>query len=1023
MFQIGDIQVNLSMREVRVDGHPIPLGSRAFDILELLICAEGQLVSKDAIIRHVWPETIVEENNLQVHISALRKMLGAYRDLIKTVPGRGYRMVRANDGVADADPAVAVTKPVLVASQSVDDLDALQAKRVAPPVRETLPARVSTLIGREDATRELTMLLNAGRHVTVVGAGGMGKTSLAIEVARRVASDYPDGVFLLSLAPVADEAGVVDELVKATGVVRYCATTAVASTLSALSQRKILFVIDNCEHVLDAAAELTEAILQTNPVARVLATSRESLHTAGEILYALPPLATPGTGAPEHEVRDSSAVALFLQRAKSVDPSFAPDERGIRLIGTICRRLDGMPLAIELAAARAVMLGIREVLCNLDDRFRTLTGGRRTALPRHQTLKATLDWSHELLSDTERVVLRRLGIFVDGFTLNAAKSVVCNGEFAEEAMVGALSGLVAKSLVVATRTGVANRYRLLETTRAYALQKLDDYGEYRRTAACHALYIRDCAAMYGRRGGTTPDGDAFSEQLAREVGNMRAALSWAFSGRGDETIAVPLAAACAFFFFDGSRMAECCEWALKALDIIEHGKGAAGRHYQQKDVHLRLLAALAAGLVYAEGPTKRTRALWHQTLTLAMKLGCRDFEARAIWGLWNAAQYAGESRDAIDFAHRFRALAVQTGNSANEVLGQRLLGISLHFSGQQTDAYRELAQMLLRYDNSRHQLDLLGFTIDHRVVGQATLSRVLWLRGQREQGLRMAEESMANGRAQEHDLCVAYALVEALIPLTMLSGQWAQARAYNTALKDLAVRSGFRIWEHASACFDAVLHSIDDAGGLLGLAAFAPALAAIEAAGFLAHRPFLLGYYGQGLARAGSVEQGIAQIELALAICCENGDHWYSSELWRIRGEMLLAAGGEGGRAETPTLACEEKRDGRDGVGADTDRGPRNDKGNGKRNDKRGSNDKRRSDVATLTTPRACFERAIEIAASQGAEVFRLRALASLAMLPHLLPNALSSELSSGLSSDRSSALHCATSPNEPIRGLLSARA
>jgi predicted ATPase len=469
MIRIGPLHVLLEKREVRCNGVPVRMGSRAFDILELLIRARGELVSKEDIMRCVWPQTIVEENNLQVQIAALRKALGADRDLIVTMPGRGYRLLCAGEDTP-APAALDSTAPV--------------------PARFGLPIDTSMLVGREGTIAEILLVLEHARVVTLVGAGGIGKTRVALEAAARAASRYEDGVVFVPLASVSNPRFGLDALASALGMAQPTGSLSLDVILSRLSERRMLLVLDNCEHLIDTAAHIAGAITDTHPGIVVLATSREALRIPGERLQPVPPLDVPDENDTDDVVLQAGAVQLFVARARAAEPRFMLDAGSVRRIGALCRRLDGLPLAIELAAARAAVLGIDVLTEHLDDRFRLLAGGFRTALPRHQTLKATLDWSYRLLGEVERALLRSLGVFLDGFSLEAVYHIVEERGFSRTEALDALCGLVSKSLVIRESVGGVTRYRLLAVTRAYALQQLEDNGERKVMALAHARYFR-----------------------------------------------------------------------------------------------------------------------------------------------------------------------------------------------------------------------------------------------------------------------------------------------------------------------------------------------------------------------------------------------------------------------------------------------------------------------------------------------------------------------------------------------------
>jgi predicted ATPase len=354
---------------------------------------------------------------------------------------------------------------------------------------------VTELIGREAELSEVADLIRTHRLVTLIGEGGIGKTRLGLEVARLLLPEFADGVRVAELAPLSDPELVPITVSTAFGLNFTAGAISAERVADALGMRQLMLVLDNCEHVIDTAAGMAKAILHTNPAIRVLATSREPLRTEGEYLYRVTPLAVPAEGTDDmEEMQRYGAVELFLTRARAANPRFSPDGRTTAIAAAICRRLDGIPLAIELAASRGAALGIEELASRLDDRFNLLTGGHRTALPRHQTLRATLDWSYDLLSEPEREVLHYLTVFAGGFTLEAASTVAASSEIASSDVVDCVANLIAKSLIAADPGGARARYRLLETTRSYLLERLAEGGKLKEAAQRHAHYYRDLLA-------------------------------------------------------------------------------------------------------------------------------------------------------------------------------------------------------------------------------------------------------------------------------------------------------------------------------------------------------------------------------------------------------------------------------------------------------------------------------------------------------------------------------------------------
>jgi predicted ATPase/DNA-binding winged helix-turn-helix (wHTH) protein len=507
-------------RELLANGRPVKLGGRAFDVLMALIEAHGAVVSKNALMARVWPDRIVEENNLQWQISALRAAFGADRNLIRTVSGRGYQFTAGIDTVYGSPEGDAGTEtaaqPDTCAARPDEGIP-----RELPPTN--LPEPVSELIGRDGVLDEILSLTAAHRLVTLTGAGGIGKTRLALAAARGLLPQFADGVWLAEFSPIADPGLVPVTVAAAIGLDLGGGEVSAERVSRALAGRRLVLVLDTCEHVIGAAATLGEAVLRAGGTLHLLATSREPLRAEGEWVYPIPPLAVPAEDAEDaDDLLRYGGVRLFVERLRAAEPHFAPDRGSVAMITAICRRLDGIPLAIELAAARAAVLGVEEVAAHLDDRFRILTGGRRTALPRHQTLRATLDWSYELLSEPERVVLRRLAVFAGVFRLEAASVVIASSEIAPAEVVDGIANLVAKSLVTGVAGTAVARYRLLDTMRAYGLEKLAESGEREWLARRHTEHYRDLFERAEAEWETRPT-VAWPAQYAAEIDNLRAA--------------------------------------------------------------------------------------------------------------------------------------------------------------------------------------------------------------------------------------------------------------------------------------------------------------------------------------------------------------------------------------------------------------------------------------------------------------------------------------------------------------------
>ncbi len=488
-FSFGPFSLHNKKRLLERDGAPIKLGSRAIDILRLLVNRAGEVVPKNEILAYAWPNLVVEEISLRVHIADLRKALGdgkAGARYITNVPSRGYCFV------APVQRNAATPAPVPLSS-------APEPK--SPPV--ALPHRLERMVGREDVLGELSARLLSDRFVTLRGPGGIGKTTVAVALAHEMWTTFDGHVRFLDLGPLNDATLVPSTLASALGLVVHHADPT-DSIVHFLSDRRLLLVLDSCEHVIEVVARLAEQIHQQAPGVSILATSRESLLVEGEQIFELVPLQGPplGAGLSATQVLSYPAARLFAERAAAAGHRADITDEDADVLAEICGKLDGIALAIELAAVRVSAHGLRDIATLLDGRLKLEWRGRRTAPPRQQTLRATLDWSYGLISESERIVLRRLTIFAGPFTLQGAAAVAGEEDEPIDRVVDTLEQLVARSLVSARPEGSSTNYRLLDTTRAYAMQKLADGGEATGIARRHARYVqRALEQTMGESGG------------------------------------------------------------------------------------------------------------------------------------------------------------------------------------------------------------------------------------------------------------------------------------------------------------------------------------------------------------------------------------------------------------------------------------------------------------------------------------------------------------------------------------------
>ena len=839
-------------------GRPVSVGSRAIELLHVLIERQGEVVSKEELIARVWPNTFVDHGSLRVHIAALRRALGEGRNgnrYIANVSGRGYRFVA----------------PVSFAEMPSPS----SAPNVADEPTHNLPPRIVHIVGRTETVDAICVQLQKQRFITIVGPGGVGKTTLALVVAERLSVSY-DGVCFVDLGPVSDPLLVPSAFASALGL-EVRSENPTPALIAFLGGKKILLVVDSCEHVVDAAAATAERILSSTAGVNILATSREPLRAEGERVHRLLPLSIPSdsAGLTAADALAFSAIQLFVERATACTDTFELANADVPAAVDICRRLDGIPLAIELAAARIDTFGIKGLAELLDDRFRLLKSGRRTALARHQTLSATFDWSYEFLLESERVIFRRLAVFSGGFTVSGAAAVATSSDMALREALESIGNLVAKSLVTADVTGSIVLYRLLDSTRAYALEKLKESGESEALSRRHAEYFRDlleqAATEFTQR--------STADWICRQIDNVRTALNWAFSPSGDSAIAVRLTIAAVPMWMQLSLLNECRQRVERALAAVDPEAGCDERR------EMKLRAALGWSLMYTTGPERPTSWAWQTAFELAEKVGDVDYQQRALWGLWASRINNGEFGQALAFAERFSACA--SHGSPERHIADRLIGTALHFLGDQPGARLHLERMLSQYVPPNHRSHIVRFQFDQRVSARMTLARVLWLQGFADQALREASSNIDEALAVDHTLSLCNALGNSACPVALFAGNLGAAERYTGMLSSLTERHGFDAWRAYADVFRGEL--LARRGELdSGLALLHTGVGKLRDAKFVQYQTAFLLMLAQSLVRAGRLEEGRAALDEALQQCERTDERWCMSELLRVRGEIAL---------------------------------------------------------------------------------------------------------------------------------------
>jgi predicted ATPase/DNA-binding winged helix-turn-helix (wHTH) protein len=865
-YESGAWEINLARRELRLRGKPVPLGGRAFDIIEVLIQSAGELVTKDDLMSRVWPDVTVGDNTLQVHVWAVRKALGADRWMLKTASGRGYRLLGDWWGRQESTAAVTVAP----------------AWPQVRPSQANLPAAGADLIGRDAAARQLRDLLSAYRIVTMTGPGGIGKTTLALKVAREVIGEFADGGWLVELASLSDPGLVPSAVAQALRLGLGGGDITAETVVRTISDRHLLLVLDNCEHLIDAVATLAAMLLRLCPRVTILTTSREVLRTQGEYVYRVPPLAVPEPGGREaSEILGHSAPELFIARAKELGSDFSSNATNLATIAAICRHLDGIPLAIEFAAARAAALGIELVAAGLRDRLALLTSGRRTALPRHRTLRATLDWSYALLPEAERRLLRYLAVFPAGFTLDAAVALIDEAGGDKLSVMDGIGELVAKSLVTFEGTEGGGRWRLLETIRAYALQKLTECGEIEGAQRRHATYFRDLLAL--------PSDGASSlshEELARrirEIDNVRAALDWSFSSPAHAAIGTQLTAAYVPVWLHLSLASEClvrCEHALLKVETEQ---------ISDARLRMRLRIGLGNSLLHTFGPAERTRNILTEALAIADTLGDLPAQLRILLILSSVNVHRGEYARGAAEVERAAEIAHRIGDATSIVVAARRMGTTLLTIGRPGEAQRWFEQAIRSSLHLDEQQPPVSRHSGDRATARALLARALWLQGFPDRAHSEAQASIDEVRDLNHQLTMCRVLYFGIGRIAPMTGEFGAAENAVATLIELATRVNARFWLTAGQFLRGKLlvqrHSYAEALTVLN-----EAFEVCRQTGWRLSWPEFTGSLAlalAGLRRFDAAGDAVARaIESAGGRA--DGQQWYVPELLRIKGEILL---------------------------------------------------------------------------------------------------------------------------------------
>jgi predicted ATPase/DNA-binding winged helix-turn-helix (wHTH) protein len=848
-------------RQLLLDnGEQVHIGARALAVLQALIEKAGVLVKKEELIAEVWPNTFVDDANLKVNVARLRRALRCGvqgRRFVVNEPGRGYRFV---------------------ADVVRQEISANEASGHA--ARPNLPTRHSSIVGRDEVISRLAEQSASQRLMTITGTGGVGKTTVAIAVAEKIANKFRDGVSYLDLAPLSDPSLLSVTIASLLGA-SINAEDPESGLIGFFGDRETLLVFDNCEHLVDAAAGLVDRLLSDVPTLKIIATSREALRVPAEWAYRLSPLPfpSPDNALTKEAIELYPASKLFVERASAASSDFEFRDEDSPYIAEICGKLDGLPLGLELAAAVAADLGVRGIANNLTDRFSVLTQGQKSASPRHRTLRATLDWSFERLSLAEKVVLSRLSVFAGSFSPSAAKKVVSDEPVDQDTVLERLLSLVAKSLIARGDHSGEIEYRLLESVRAYAHKKLLERSDQNLTAHRHAAYclqVLEQAAIDEK----TELEDSQRIDLVRLLGDIRSALAWAFGPGGDPKIGVDLSlAACPLLVYLG-QFAECQSILEGALSATE---GAAKCDSAQI---MALRSSLGFLLQIAGHPVSEILSQWNAVLELADRSSDATHTRRALFGLHQAWFMDVRVDLALKSAERFAELTGSTGDSSHAGIPDAMIAWTQHVLGDLKAADR--AMEAIRAANRYEFPPPNRYSYNLGVTTRICRARTDLFLGKLSRAVELALQCDHDARQQGHAPTIFFSGVAGIGMVPLLAGRLDLAEGCILAfMEDVKWHPYFREFDRFYR--GSLLNRLGRVREGTELLQSALELDISKIRVFVPNYVAFFGIYAEGLLSIGMYDGALSAVDRALAEGVRGGICWYDAELLRVRAEILAA--------------------------------------------------------------------------------------------------------------------------------------
>jgi predicted ATPase/DNA-binding winged helix-turn-helix (wHTH) protein len=851
VLSFGPFELSISNRLLTSGAKVVPLGARAMDILIVLVEHANKIVSRRTLIERVWPKRGADEVSLRVHISALRKALAQSdpaRRYIANVPGRGYSFI------------VPITSP------------SVETPEIDLAARSGLPARLTRMVGRKDTIAAIEAKLAAQKFITIVGPGGIGKTTVAVAVTHEMRSTFDGRTRFVDVSNLGDASLVASAVASSFGL-PIQTNDVVPALIVHLQKAPTLLVLDGCEHLIDGVSTLAEKLFCSVPTLHLLATSREALRVEGENVHELAALECPAEdmGISASRALEYPAVQLLVDRVRAVRGQFELVDADAPIAAGICRRLDGIALAIELAAGRVDVYGFSKTASLLADHLNLSWAGRRTAAARHQTLNAALEWSYELLDERERLVLSRLGVFAGGFTFEAAIAVVADDKVDEAKASDCIWELRSKSLISAH--GQESRLRLLDTTRAFALQRLEgaEQNLFRRR---HALYYCDLF-----RQGAAIDGAGWPKALGIEIDNLRGALNWTFSADGDAKIGVELAAVSASTLMGKALLTECVEWMKKAISCLDDVNSGTRQE-------MVIQSALASCMTFTGGMTDESYATWDKARHLAEGLNDTEHRLISLLVLWAHQIRLPRYAETVRLADHCGEVAEEIGDRGAIAMANYMRGISYHHTGRILQAEHCLELSLHRDDDASRQALIKRFGYDRKVDALTILSNVFWLRGSPDHARRLRQMSIAEARQLGLAVPLSVALAGASFDTYLLAPDADETEAHANELTEHAAKCGVESYYGFGQCVQALVRArrgeIDEGVELLD-----SGLEKLSTARYGVFNTILSAEFAMCLADVGRVKQATAVFERA-KIDLDDEAQLHAPELLRVRGELAL---------------------------------------------------------------------------------------------------------------------------------------